>query len=265
MTVFLSELRQYRRSLVAWAVGFAIAILFLYPVFESIIAGNADDRAELEALLEGNPTTQALGVDPQYFFTSLGVYALLIAFLLLPAAVQGAGIGLGIITKENVQNTADFLLTKPISRAGVYLSKGAAAMVALFVTSTVFLAASLVALIGNDFAIDHFVLLFLVFPLVQLFFLVLGMTIGTLVSRLSAPLPVALGIAFVLYVVGMFASVAQSNAARAFSPYKYFPSGDVLSGQGYAPLFVILYVGWLAALGVIGFFIFVRKDVPTAR
>lgn len=268
MTILRSELRQYHRSLIAWSGGFAVAILFLYPVFAAIISGDVGDRVELESMLAGNPTTQALGIDPQDFFTPLGIYGLLHAVLLLPAAAQAAGLGLSIITKENMQNTADFLLTKPFSRPSVYLSKAAAGVIAILITSAAFLLASLVALIlqfGTDFPVGSFLLLFLVFPLIQLFFLVLGMAVGTLISRIGAPLPLALGIAFVIYTIGMFSSVVQSVVARAFSPFKYFPSSELISGQGYDSVFLTLYLGWIAVLGVLGVVVFVRKDVPTAR
>lgn len=150
----------------------------------------------------------------------------------------------------------------------MYLAKGKASAVALLITAAAFLAASLVALtvqFGSDVNLGHFLLLFVVFPLMQLFFLVLGMTGRHPGSTLERPAAdrARHGLRSLRHRV-----VRQCRGQRgrpALSPYKYFPSGDVLSGRGYAPSYAILYVVLFAVLGVVGFFRFVRKDVPTAR
>src|SRR5690625_5513562 len=85
----------------------------------------------------------------------------------------------------------------------------------------------------QGFSFSHFFQIYLTFPLIQLFFLLLGIMISTIVSRVSASLPLALGISFGFYVIGLFSNVVQSTIARLFSPFRYFDFNLVLASENY--------------------------------
>src|SRR5699024_11939184 len=83
--------------------------------------------------------------------------------------------------------------------------------------------------------------IYLTFPLIQVFFLLLGIMISTIVSRVSSPLPLALGISFGSYVIGLFSNVIQSTIARLFSPFRYFDAILVLTSENYESGYLVLF------------------------
>ncbi|MBR5282369.1 MAG: ABC transporter permease subunit [Alistipes sp.] len=259
MGIFRFEMKQYKGSVIAWSIGISAAILALL----SVSAAFTKDPSSI-ALLEGNDFLEAMGVNPETFFTGMGIYGVYGSFALLAGAIQAINLGLSIITKEHMQNTADFLMTKPYTRKRVYLSKLAAACCCLLITAICYFAASLwavSAISGQSFSFTIFFQLYLLFPLLQLFFLLLGMAIGVLLSRIGSTLPLALGISFGFYLIGMYSSVVQSQVARLFSPFKYFNVNIIQASGGYETGYLILYLALLTTFLISGYTIFVRKDM----
>ncbi len=100
---------------------------------------------------------------------------------MLAASIHAINLGLSIITKEHMQNTADFLMTKPYSRKQIFLSKMAAALCAIFIIAIAYCIGGVVAMLivtGGGFDYTIFTLLSLVFPLLQVLFLLIGVLIG---------------------------------------------------------------------------------------
>ena len=245
MGIFRFEMKQYKGSVIAWSIGISAAILALL----SVSAAFTEDPSSI-ALLEGNAFLEAMGVNPDTFFTGMGIYGVYGSFALLAGAIQAINLGLSIITKEHMQNTADFLMTKPYTRK--------------LITAICYFAASLWAvraIPGQSFSFTIFFQLYLLFPLLQLFFLLLGMAIGVLLSRIGSTLPLALGISFGFYLIGMYSSVVQSQVARLFSPFKYFNVNIIQASGGYETGYLILYLALLTTFLISGYTIFVRKDM----
>jgi len=98
--------------------------MFLLPMFSGMLT---EDKSSVVSSLQDNPMMEAMGISAENFFSPLGMYAFLSSFLMLAASIHAINLGLSIITKEHMQNTADFLMTKPYSRKQIFLSKMAAA------------------------------------------------------------------------------------------------------------------------------------------
>ena len=108
-----------------------------YPSF-------AKDAEEFTKIMEGYPEAirNALGVNLGNFFTILGFYCFPLSFITLCGAIQAMNLGTSIVSKEVREKTADFLLTKPVTRTTVLTAKLLAAFVSLVITNIVYLAAA---------------------------------------------------------------------------------------------------------------------------
>ncbi len=244
-------------------VTLSLAIMFLLPMFSGMLT---EDKSSVVSSLQDNPMMEAMGISAENFFSPLGVYAFLSSFLMLAASIHAINLGLSIITKEHMQNTADFLMTmtKPYSRKQIFISKMAAALCAIFVIAIAyciggFVAMSIVTVGGFDNAI--FALLSLVFPLLQVLFLLIGVLIGIIISRVGSTLPLALGVAFGLYVTGMFSNVVNSDIARRFSPFRYFNSNYIMENTQYESSYSILYIVLLVISIAASYMIYMKKDI----
>src|SRR5674476_891422 len=113
----------------------------------------------------------ALDISLKSFFTIYGFFAYLFTFVALAGAVQAMNLGVEMISKEDSGKTADFLLTKPISRVKVVTGKLLAATCLLVFTNVVF---SIVAVITarmvtvGDFSVKTFLLISATLLLIQM-------------------------------------------------------------------------------------------------
>ena len=261
MGVFRFELKQYKTSIIIWALSLSLAIIFLLPIFSGMLP---EDKSSVMHSLQDNPVMEAMGISAENFFSLPGIYAFLSSFLMLAASIHAINLGLSIITKEHMQNTADFLMTKPYSRTQIFLSKMAAALCAIFMIAIAYCIGGFVAMFivtGGGFDNAIFALLSLVFPLLQVLFLLIGVLIGVIISRVGSTLPLALGAAFGLYVTGLFSSVIHSDIVRRFSPFRYFNSDYIMENTQYDSSYLMLYIVLLVISIAASYMIYMKKDV----
>lgn len=259
MNIFRFEMKQYRGSILIWSIGLAAAIILLLPMFVSLTG----DPSAVEALGD-NPLLDTMGISIDLFFTTTGIFAYLNSIILVAAAIQACNLGLSIITKEHMQNTADFLITKPYSRTNIFFSKLFASLCVIAIIGICYFIVSLgtISMVSEQgFSFSQFSRIFITFPLIQLFFLLLGMAISVVVSRVSATLPLSLGIAFGFYVIGLFSNVVQSTVARLFSPFRYFDINLVLASENYEAGYLTLLFALLLLFFITSYVIYIKKDV----
>lgn len=259
MNIFRFEIKQYRGSILIWSIGLATAIILMLPMFVSLTG----DPSTVEALGD-NPLLDTMGISIKLFSTTIGIYAYLNSIILVAAAIQACNLGLSIITKEHMQNTADFLMTKPYSRTNIFLSKLIASLCSIAIIGLCYFLASLgtISIVSEqEFSFSQFFQIYLNFPFIQLFFLLLGIMISTIVSRVSAPLPLALGIGFGFYVIGLFSNVVQSTVVRLFSPFRYLDINLVLALENYHVGYLILFFTLLLLFLITSYIIYIKKDM----
>src|SRR5512133_2182797 len=110
--------------MIIWAASMSALILvfmMLYPAF-------THDVAATKQLLSSLPVAVrvAFNISLGSFFTVYGFYAYILGFAVLAGAIQAMNVGTGVISKEGAGKTADFLLSKPITRSRVVTAKLAA-------------------------------------------------------------------------------------------------------------------------------------------
>lgn len=88
---------------------------------------------------------KALGVKISNIASLLGYYSFVLVYIVLIGSVQGCNLGLNILSKEERDKTAEFLLVKPVKRSKlVALKLGTAFILAIIVSLTVFVASQII-------------------------------------------------------------------------------------------------------------------------
>ena len=130
MTIVKHELRQGKMPFLIWtgSIGALLAIcVFLFPEMK----GELDGVSEMFASM-GSFTT-AFGMDRLSFGTLVGYYAIECGNVLgLGGAFYAALCAVGILSKEEKDRTAEFLLTHPVSRVRIITEK----LIAVFIQIT---------------------------------------------------------------------------------------------------------------------------------
>lgn len=123
--IFLKEWKRYRLSLAGWSA-VLILLIVLTMVFYPTIAENA---GQLDSLLKspviaGMMEMFAGGADAFSFTDILGFYATKnITFIMLLGSIYSMILASTILSREENEKTADFLLTRPVTRTEVFTAK----------------------------------------------------------------------------------------------------------------------------------------------
>ena len=126
MTITRHELRQNKISFLIWtaAISFLLAVcIFLYPEMKGEMDGINDMFSSM-----GN-FSEAFGMDQLSFGTLTGFYAVECGNILgLGGAFFASLCAVSILSKEEKDHTAEFLLTHPLNRIRIVTEKLAAVL-----------------------------------------------------------------------------------------------------------------------------------------
>jgi ABC-2 type transport system permease protein len=264
MNIFMHELRAYRKSTIVWTLSLiAIGVIFL-----SFYASFAKDADEFAKVMEGYPEAirNLFGVNFGRISTILGFYCFPLSFITLCGAVQAMNLGTSIISKETREKTADFLLTKPVTRTAVISAKLVAAFTSLVITNLLYMAAAGIMAFQvktDDFSMKLFIMLSLTIFFVQLIFLALGSLVSVIFSKIKSVLTVSLATVFAFYFLGMFTSTTDDEVKRSFSPFKYFDPSYILDHSSYETEYLIMGAVIIIMAIFASYLIYVKKDVHT--
>ena len=262
MNIFVRELQAHRKSTVIWAASLiAVIVVFMsmYPAFTADVALSAQVLQQFpKALLD------AMDLSLDDFFTIFGFFGYLMNFVILAGSIQAMNLGTGIIAKEISGKTADFLLTKPITRGRVVSAKLAAALVLLLATNVVFTIvayATARALSKEPFSAGTFLLMASTLLLVQLFFLALGALFAVVLPKVKSPVAVSLPTVFTFYMIAMVGDVVSSEGVRYMTPFKFFDPQYIIAHGALEGTTLALLGGFVAVAVGLSFVIYNSKDV----
>ncbi|WP_088071907.1 ABC transporter permease subunit [Gottfriedia luciferensis] len=262
MNIFLHELKAYRKSTLIWTVSLMAVAVFFLSLFPAI----AKDYAGFSKVLEGYPegVRKALGLEIESFGTVLGFYSYVFIYITLCGAIQAMILGTSIVSKEVREKTADFLLTKPVTRTKVMSSKILAGIVSLLITNIFYLAAASIMaehVKTADFSIKQFILISFSLFIIQLLFFGIGVLISVVFPKIKAVLSVSLGTVFGFFVIGMVVSTGSSNAERFLSPFKYFDPKYIIAHSKFEIQYLIVAVGIIVVSIIASYVIYTKNDI----
>ena len=262
MNIYLHEWRSIRKSTLIWS-GSLIAVMLL---FLSMFSGISADADQFRTLLNGYPESvrDALGISIDSIATLLGFYSFVSTYILLCSAIQAMNLGIVILSKEAREKTADFLLTKPVTRHRILTAKLLAAVTSLVATNIVYLlAASMMVqnIKDSSFHWGPFLLIFASTFIVQLMFLSLGIILSVLIPKIRSVLSVSLGTVFGLFAIGMLGSVLGDEAVRYITPFKYFAPAYIIEYSAYEFSFIVVAILFVIAACTASYVIYEKKDI----
>ncbi len=264
MNMFLHELKAYRNSTIIWTlalVGVTVLMFLLFPT----ISKEAD---EFKKLLEGFPEAVrlALGLAVENIGSILGFYSYIFLYISLTGSIQAMNLGTSIVSKEVREKTADFLLTKPVTRTQIMTSKLLAALTSIIITNVVFIvAATTMASIveAQEFSMKTFVLISLTLFFIQLMFLALGIIISVMVPKIKSVVPISLGTVFTFFFIGAVAATSGEAALRYITPFKYFDLAYITQNASYEVSYIVVGIVFITAAISASYYIYCKKDIHT--
>lgn len=265
-TIFAFEMKNYYKSMAIWMVSIASIIVLMmvfFPLFSAEGANFDQLMADYpEALLKAFGMSSTLSLT-----TVLGYFSFVFALTQLALAIQACNYGFSILSVEEREFTADFLLSKPVSRQHILIGKFLAAMLTLAITGifTFFISWASIELFRDGRPYDQtpvFLLLSTVF-LFQLCFLSIGMAISVLMKRIRSVLSFSLGLAFGTYMLNAVRGLVGGDLMGLMSPFYHFDAISILEqGTLNLPLTMLNLSISIVSLAVVAV-LYPKRDIPS--
>lgn len=228
MTLVKHELRQGKTSALVWtaSIGFLLAVcIFLFPEMKGQMDSVNDVFASMGSFSE------AFGMDRLNFGTLIGFYAVECGNILgLGGAFYASLCAAGILSKEEKNKTAEFLLTHPVSRKRIITEKLIAVLIQITTMDIIIYAVSVgsIAAIGEAIPWKEISLLHLAYYLLQIE--LAGICFGISAFFRKGSTGIGLGIASMMYFLNLIANIADiAEFLKYITPFGYCDGADIVS------------------------------------
>ena len=264
-TIFKHEFYARLRSVITWSLA-VVAIILIFMSFFSVFA---DEAVLVNEMMHNFPKElrAAFGMDRINMATVLGFYSFIFLFVQLCLAIQAAGYGVGLVSVEETDLTADFLMSKPVSRPQVLTSKLLAAIASLTITNLVIWASSFLAVSlfrsGYDYEPKVLLLLLVSIFFFQMFFLSVGLLISLLVRRVRSVSPYAMGLGFGAYILNGFSGVFGDIKLEYITPFKHIDAAYIVVYKEYNVSLLLLNIAVSLVSIALSYWLYTRRDIPS--
>ena len=260
MTLIKHELRQSRTSFLVWtaSLGFLLATcIFLFPEMKGQMESVNDMFSSMGSF------TEAFGMDRLNFGTLTGFYAVECGNVLgLGGAFFASLCAVGILSKEEKDKTAEFLLTHPVSRKRIITEKLIAVFIQITVMNIIIYALAIVSIaaVGETIPWKEISLMHIAYYLLQLELACICFGISAYIRKGSAG--IGLGIATIMYFLNLIANIADvAEFLKYITPFGYCEGADIVSNGSLDVTLVAIGI----ALGIGGIIIaylkYTKKDI----
>ena len=262
MNVFRQEFKTNLKTALLWI--FALCTLSL--VFMSFFPIIQKDMKTFLKLMDNFPPAlkAVMGIVTETFSTPLGYYSFAFTFVILCVAIQAMNLGVGIVSKETRDKTADFLMTKPISRRGILHAKISASVALLAMTAIIYsaIAGFIIQSFSNgDFDVRKYLLISVTLLFSQVIFYSIGLLISVGAKKIKAVLPVSLAIVFFFYALSAFTVTSESDKLRFFTPFQYFKPEYIIAKGSYETAYLVTGIAIVIVSVLASYVWFCKKDV----
>lgn len=259
--LFLRELKQNRTTAIIWTV----SLLAVVGLYLSLFPALSKQTETISKVLMNYPVAvrEALGITATSYSTLKAFYAVMLGFITLAGAIQAANLGTALTSREERNQTAEFLLAKPIRRTTILTAKLLAAGTILLGTNIVYIGGTRLFIAATGVAIDTkiFLLMSLTLLLIQTFFLAFGFIISVSAKRIKSVLTVSLTSVFAFYIIGILDAVLGAKNIRYFTPFKFFDYAYIMKNSAYEWRYVILELVLVVGAMVAGYLVYNRRNI----
>ena len=260
MTLIKHELRQGKVTLMIWTavIAFMLALcVLIYPEMETQMGDVSTMFAEMGSF------SAAFGMDRLNFGEFMGFFGVECGNILgLGGAFFSALLGISVLSKEEREQTAEFLLTHPVSRRKIVMRKYISIMIQILFLNIAVIAVTLLSMqiIGESLDNRPLFLLFLAYYVLQVEVASVCFGISAFLSH--GGMGVGLGMAALLYFLNIIANLTEdAKFLKYITPFGYCEGADIVADGCLDGRLVVVGLV-LGAVGIAAAYLqYCRKDI----
>lgn len=262
MNVFLHELRIHKKNLLIWNLSLFTSIvlmLLMYPAMKS----EGDAYFKILASLP-EELLSAFSINFETFLSFNGFFGYIYTYILLALCVLAMNLGLSALGKEISGKTADFIMTKPLTRKSLLTEKIFAGLTMLTLTNLFLGASTWIMNILVDKEDSNLTALFLILLsgfILQILFYTLGILMGITRKRIRFITSLSLSTVFSFYILGMVSQIVKKEFLYYFSPFRYFDYNSIILESAYELKFLLLSLALIFCFIVLSYILLEKKEI----
>lgn len=243
--LYLKEIKRNRKTFWIWTsivLGFTVMVLSIYPSMQAM----GDDLTNMMSNIP-DELRKAMGMDEQTWSSIIGFYSTYFGiYIVLLTGIFTMSTGATILSKEEKERTAEFLLTKPISRKSVFQTK---MMSLLTLTLAIIVLQTIVAVISFIIASDDpvvwskFITMHIHGATLIIFFTAIGVLLSMFLDPKMNFMGLVFGIIFGSYFLNALSKATEATEWLGYiSPFYYvnFNVGEPDYSVNYISVIIML-------------------------
>src|SRR3989339_618799 len=264
MNLFSKEMRRNAFSLMLWMIVITLLVAVTMSVYRTFVENQSKILGMMSLVPKG--VLQFKGVSNfNDLLSVMGFYAANnVIYMMVLGSIFAIVLASNILLKEEYEKTAEYLLTRPLTRREIFLSKLAVLSLHVFLLNLVTSLAGFICmeLVKNGpFSIKAFLILSLYTLLLNILFGAIGLFLSTLVKRPKPITTFSIGLVLVFYFVFTLSKITEgADKIGYLSPFKYVRM-DVINPAYDLDLWHLLYFTGISLLLLgLSYRIYARKD-----
>jgi ABC-2 type transport system permease protein len=198
----------------------------------------------------------------------LGFYSVNnIIYMMVLGSIYAIVLSSGILLKEEYNKTAEYLLTRPLTRSEIFLSKLAVLSINIFLLNLATALAGFICLevVKNaPYNIRSFLILSLYTLLLNFLFGAIGLFLSTMVKRPKPITTFSIGMVLILYFIYTLSKINEGASKIGYlSPFKYVNVNALDPAYTINPWHLLYFLGITLLLIVISYRLYNRRDIYT--
>lgn len=261
------EIRKNLLSLIVWAIVITILITVTMGVFPVFMK----NQSKIVGMMNIIPKEllQFKGVSSMNDFLSpLGFYAVNnIIYMMVLGSIYAIVLSSGIVLKEEYNKTAEYLLTRPLMRREIFISK---LMVIILYVLILNLVTSLAGLISLELvktgpvSIRPFFVLSLYTLLLNVLFGSIGLFLSTIVKRSKPITTMCIGLVLIFYFIFTLSKITDGISKIGYlSPFRFVNTEALNPAYSIDLLHLGYFIGISLLLTGMAYRIYLKKDIYT--
>lgn len=265
--LFLMEMKRNAFSLILWMIVITLLISLTMSMYRTFVENQSKILGMMSLVPKG--ALQFKGISNFTDLLSvLGFYAANnIIYMMVLGSIFAIVLSSNTLLKEEYNKTAEYLLTRPLTRSEIFFSKMAVVFLYIFLLNLVtalagFICMELVKTV--PFSIKAFLILSLYTLLLNLLFGAIGLFLSTLVKRPKPVTTFSIGLVLIFYFIYTLSKITESAAKIGYlSPFKFVSVDAINPAYKLDPWHLLYFTGISLILIAISHRLYNRKDIYT--
>ena len=263
--LFLMEMRRNAFSLILWMIAISLLISLTMSMYRTFVENQSKILGMMSLIPKG--ALQFKGISNfNDLFSVLGFYAVNnIIYMMVLGSIFAIVLSSNILLKEEYNKTAEYLLTRPLTRSEIFFSKLAVVFLHVFLLNLVTALTGIICmeLVKNaPFSIKAFLILSLYTMLLNILFGSIGLFMSTLVKRPKPITTFSIGLVLIFYFIYTLSKITENASKIGYlSPFKYVNMDAINPAYALGLWHLLYFAGISLLLTGISYGLYNRKDI----